>query len=145
MNEADVRAKLRKIEALFARAGTEGERMAAKSASERVRARLEGFLKSDKPIEMKFSLTDAWSRQLFFALSRRYGLKPYRYPRQRRTTVMLSVPEKFINETLWPEFKELNQVLVDYLSQVTERIISEEVFSQTAEAQEVDEPLRLPG
>ena len=58
---------------------------------------------------------------------------------------MLNAPEKFINETLWPEFKELNQVLVDYLSQVTERIIREEVFSQTAEAQEVDEPLRLLG
>ena len=58
---------------------------------------------------------------------------------------MLNAPEKFINETLWPEFKELNQVLVDYLFQVTERIISEEVFSQTSEAREVDEPLRLPG
>ena len=145
MSQLKLSGKLRKIEALFARAGTEGERLAAKAASERVRARLGAFLKSDKPIEMKFSLTDAWSRQLFFALSRRYGLKPYRYPRQRRTTVMLSVPEKFINETLWPEFKELNQVLVDYLYQVTERIIREEVFSQTAEAQEVDEPLRLPG
>ena len=52
MNEADVRAKLRKIEALFARAGTEGERMAAKSASERVRSRREGLLNSDKPIEL---------------------------------------------------------------------------------------------
>ena len=28
---------------------------------------------------------------------------------------------------------------------ITERIIREEVFSQTSEAQEVDEPLRLPG
>ena len=145
MNEAEVRAKLRKIEALFARAGTVGERSAAEAASMRIRARLGAFLKSEKPIEMKFSLTDAWSRQLFLALSRRYGLKPYRYPRQRRTTVMLRVPERFINETLWPEFKELNQVLVDYLSQVTERIIREEVFSQTSEAQVADEPLRLPG
>ncbi len=58
---------------------------------------------------------------------------------------MLSAPERFISETLWPEFQELNRVLVDYLSQVTERIIREEVFSQTAEAQEVDEPLGLPG
>ena len=145
MNEAEVRARLRKIEALFARAGTEGERLAAEAASARIRARLDGYLESEKPIEMKFSLPDAWSRQLFLALSRRYGLKPYRYPRQRRTTVMLRAPEPFINETLWPEFKELNQVLVDYLSQVTERIIREEVFSQTAEAQEVDEPLGLPG
>lgn len=94
---------------------------------------------------MKFSLTDAWSRQLFLALSRRHGLTPYRYPRQRRTTVMLKVPEGFVDETLWPEFKQLNRVLVDYLSQVTERIIREEVFAQTAEAEEVDEPKRLPG
>ncbi len=143
MNEADGRAKLRKIEALFARAGTPGERQAAKAASERIREKLGTFLKSDKPVEMKFSLTDAWSRQLFLALSRRYGLEPYRYPRQRRTTVMVRAPETFINETLWPEFKELNKVLVDYLSEVTERIIREEVFAQTAEAEEVDEPLQL--
>ena len=100
---------------------------------------------TEEIIGMKFARLDVWSRQLFVALSRRYGLKPYRYPRQRRTTVMLRVPERFINETLWPEFQELNQVLVDYLSQVTERIIREEVFSQTSEAQEVDEPQRLPG
>ena len=145
MNEAEVRAKLRKIEALFARAGTDGERVAAEAAAERIRARLGEFQDTEELIEMKFSLLDVWSRQLFVALSRRYGLKPYRYPRQRRTTVMLRVPERFINETLWPEFQELNQVLVDYLSQVTERIIREEVFSQTSEAQEVDEPKRLPG
>jgi len=145
MNEAEVRAKLRKIESLFARAGTDGERVAAGAAAERIRARLGEFQDTVGPTEMKFSLLDVWSRQLFVALSRRYGLKPYRYPRQRRTTVMLRVPERFINETLWPEFQELNQVLVDYLSQVTERIIREEVFSQTSEAQEVDQPQSLPG
>lgn len=145
MNEAELRAKLRKIEALFARPGSKGEQSAAKAASQRIRERLSAFLKSEKPIEMKFSLPDTWSRQLFLALSRRYGLKPYRYPRQRRATVMLTVPKQFINETLWPEFVELNKVLIDYLSQVTERIIREEVFSQTAEAQEVKEPLGLPG
>ena len=100
MNEADVRAKLRKIEALFARAGTEGERQAAKAASERIREKLGAFLKSGKLVEMKISLTDAWSRQLFLALSRRHGLEPYRYPRQRPTTVMIRAPGTFINETL---------------------------------------------
>ena len=78
MDEAEVRAKLRKIEALFARAGTEGERLAAEAAAERIRARIGEFQKSEGLIEMKFSLPDAWSRQLFVALSRRYGLKPYR-------------------------------------------------------------------
>lgn len=145
MNEADVREKLRKIEALFARAGTDGERMAAEAAAERIRARLGAFQAAEAPIEMKFSLPDRWSRQLFVALSRRYGLKPYRYARQRRTTVVLRAPERFLTETLWPEFQELDRVLVDYLSQVTDRIIREEVFAQTSEAQEVDESRGLPG
>ena len=143
MNESEIREKLRKIEALFARAGTQGERAAAQAAAERIRARLSEAQRSDRSIEMRFSLGDPWSRQLFVALCRRYGLKPYRYRRQRRTTVMLKVPERFVDDVLWPEFQELNQVLVDYLSQVTERIISEEVFAKTDDAEEVDEPSRI--
>ncbi len=143
MNETEIREKLRKIEALFARAGTQGERAAAQAAAERIRARLSEAQRSDRSIEMRFSLGDPWSRQLFVALCRRYGLKPYRYRRQRRTTVMLKVPERFVDDVLWPEFQELNQVLVDYLSQVTERIISEEVFAKTDDAEEVDEPSRI--
>ena len=38
--ESQLREKLRKIEALFAGAGTAGERLAAEAALERVRARL---------------------------------------------------------------------------------------------------------
>ena len=38
--ESQFREKLRKIEALFAGAGTTGERLAAEAALERVRARL---------------------------------------------------------------------------------------------------------
>ena len=38
--ESQLREKLRKIEALFAGAGTTGERVAAEAALERVRARL---------------------------------------------------------------------------------------------------------
>ena len=100
MNEAEVRARLRKIEALFARPGSAGERRAAEAASVRIRARLAGFEDSEKTIEMKFSLTDAWSRQLFLALSRRHGLTPYRYPRQRRTTVLLKVPGCSVTQPL---------------------------------------------
>ena len=41
--ESQLREKLRKIEALFAGAGTTGERLAAEAALERVRARLIPF------------------------------------------------------------------------------------------------------
>src|SRR5260221_13976435 len=80
--ESQLREKLRKIEALFAGAGTAGERLAAEAALERVRARLGELSRQDPSIEMQFSMPDQWSRHLFLALCRRYGLKPYRYYRQ---------------------------------------------------------------
>lgn len=135
--EAQLREKLRKIEALFAGAGTAGERLAAEAALERVRARLAEIERRDAAVEMQFSMPDQWSRQLFLALSRRYGLRPYRYPRQRRTTVMLRVPQDFLDQVLWPEFQELNQALRIYLNEVTLRVIRDEVYADASEATEV--------
>jgi hypothetical protein len=142
-DESQLRERLRKIEALFARAGTAGERLAAEEALARVRARLAESEKRDPAIEMQFSMADQWSRLLFLALSRRYGLKPYRYHRQRLTTVMVRVPRGFVDQVLWPEFQELNKALVQYLNDVTLRVIREEVHGDASEAAEV--PQALPG
>ncbi|MGC8478101.1 MAG: hypothetical protein ACP5NP_17255 [Acetobacteraceae bacterium] len=135
--ESVLREKLRKIEALFAGAGTAGERSAAEAARERLRARLAESHQQVRPIEMQFSLQDRWSRQLFVALCRRYELQPYRRYRQRMTTVMLRAPEAFVREVLWPEFEELNRALRHYLNAVTERVIREEVHRDTSEAVEM--------
>jgi hypothetical protein len=51
--ESQLREKLRKIEALFAEAGTSGERLAAEAALERVRARLAELGRQDPSIEIK--------------------------------------------------------------------------------------------
>ena len=100
--EAVLREKLRKIEALFAGAGTIGERTAAEAALGRVHARLAELQGRDRTVEMQFSLRDQWSRRLFLALCRRYGLKPYRLYRQRLTTVMLRVPQAFVDQVRIP-------------------------------------------
>jgi hypothetical protein len=140
--ESQLREKLRKIEALFAGAGTAGERLAAEAALERVRMRLAEFGRRDPPAETQFSMPDQWSRHLFLALCRRYGLQPYRYHRQRRNTVMVRAPKGFIDEVLWPEFVELDKALQAYLQQVTLRVIREDVFADVSEAQEVSEVLQ---
>ncbi len=145
MNEETLlREKIRKLEALFAGAGTPGEKDAAEAGLERIRARLAELQTSDPPIEMQFSLSDPWTRKLFLALCRRYGLKPYRIPRQRMTTVMLRVPRKFLDQVLWPEFKELSAALRRYLDEVTTRVIREEVHRDTSEAREEQQSLLTP-
>ena len=135
--ETQLREKMRKIEVLFAGAGTEGERVAAGAALTRVRARLATLQRDAPPIEMQFSLSDQWSRRLFLALCRRYGLAPYRLYRQRLTTVMLKAPRRFVEEVLWPEFEELNLALLQYLNAVTLRVIREEVHRDAGEAAEM--------
>ena len=135
-SEQELREKLRKIAALFEGATTAGERNAAAAASSRILAALSAAAKTERAIETQFTLPDRWARRLFTALCRRYGLEPYRYPRQRQTTVVLRAPDSFIHNTLWPEFLEIKSALDAYLNEATDRIIREEVFRNADEAAE---------
>ncbi|HWG21465.1 MAG TPA: hypothetical protein VG225_13125 [Terracidiphilus sp.] len=144
-DERELRQKLRKIAALFEGATTAGERNAAAAAIERVRAALSAAEKTERIIEMNFRIQDRWGRRLFLALCRRYALRPYRYPRQRFSTVVLRAPESFIKKTLWPEYLQISRALEDYLNEATERIIREEVFGDSTEAEErPEEPGKQP-
>jgi hypothetical protein len=135
-SEQQLREKLRKISALFHGATTVGERDAAAAAMERVKRGLGTTLKTEQRVEFKFSLPDLWQRRLFSALCRRHGLEPYRYKRQRYTTVIVRVTRSFVHKTLWPEYQELRAALNDYLNDATERIIREEVYGDAGEASE---------
>jgi hypothetical protein len=127
---------LRKIEALFARPATEGERAAAGNALERIRQRLKQLESIEPPVEYRFTLSDAWSTSLFVALLRRYDLTPFRYRGQRRTTVMTRVTRSFVDETLWPEFEQLSTTLRRYLDDVTQRVIAEAIHGDVTDAEE---------
>jgi hypothetical protein len=141
--EARLREKLHKIEALFAGAATAGEKAAADAAAERIRARLRTATSEEKVEEVKFSVPDIWSRQLFIALCRRYGVNPFRYRRMHGQTVVVKAPRSFVEQVLWPEFQELSAALSAYLAEITEKLIREEVHGETGDAEERDEPRRL--
>ena len=125
--------KLRRIEALYARPGTPGEREAAAGARERILARLKEVEKVEKPEEYKLTLADQWCKQLLLALLRRYNLEPYRYHGQKYTTVMVKVAPSFMNETLWPEYEALQETLEAHLEEVTQRIVAEALHADTSD------------
>ena len=105
-SEQRLRDRLRKIEALYAGAATAGERAAAGAAAERIRKQFDTASKKERAEEFKFSIPDLWSRQLFTALCRRYGIRPFRYRRMHRQSVLIRAPASFVNGVLWPEFEE---------------------------------------
>ncbi|WP_298356552.1 hypothetical protein [Rhodoblastus sp.] len=108
MIEDQLRERLRKIEALYLGAATEGEREAAEAAFARLKAKLDEACHVDRPEELKLSFPDHWSVRLFIALCRRYGLKPYRYPRRRNTTVMVKAPRRFFDAVVWRQFNDVH-------------------------------------
>lgn len=134
--------KLRRIEALFQRAASDGERAAAGEAAGRVRDRLKET-RSEELFEFKFSLPDAWAKALFIALLRRSGIDPYRYSGQRRTTVMARAPKDLIHQEIWPEFEELHRTLHAYLSDVTRRVITTAIHGDFSEPDVRKKPREL--
>ena len=144
MNEAKLIEKLRLIEALHAGATTEGERIAAEHARGRILEQLKHWEREDPPVEYRFSMSDMWSRKVFVALLRRYGIRPYRYKGQRHTTVMARVSGRFVNETLWPEFQEISETLQAYLSGVTDRVVHQVIHQDSTEAEVIEKPKQLP-
>ena len=48
-----------------------------------------------------------------------------------------------MDQVLWPEFQELNGALMQYLNDVTDRVIREEVHRDTSEATEMVQALPL--
>ncbi len=143
MDESTLIDKLRRIETLFAGATTPGEKDAADRARQRILERLAQSKKVQPAVEYHFSMKDMWSRKVFVALLRRYDITPYRYKRQRHTTVMARVPSTFVDETLWPEFQEFSDILQRYLSDVTERVVSEVLHEDSSDAEVVSQPHQI--
>jgi hypothetical protein len=69
-------------------------------------------------------------------VARRHGLKPYRHPRQRCTTVMVRVEKVFLDTIVWPQYLELSELLHTYLSETTQDIISQSIHNDLTDATE---------
>ena len=141
--EDQLRERLRKVEALLAGATSDGERGAAEAAVRRIRERLQVSVRADPPVELQFTMPDPWSVQLFVALCRRYGFRPYRYKRQRRTTVMVRAPKRAFDDVVWRQFTDLHTDLQIYLEETTSKLIREALEADTGDIDEVAEPQAL--
>lgn len=124
-----------KLEALFRRAGTAGEREAAEAAIDRLKGRLHDQAGPD--VELKFSFPDSWAVRLFIAVCRKHGLRPYRYRRQRYTTIMVRAREREFDQIVWPEFSSLQSELTIYFEEIVDHLITEAMRADADDAEEV--------
>lgn len=128
--------KLRKVEALHRGATSDGERAAAFAARVRLETKL-AEVEKEEVIEWRFSMADSWSRSLFLAILRKHGLKPYRYRRQRYSTVMCRATSRHIDEVVWPEYLEFSETLKAWMDHVTQKVIREVLRQEESEVDEM--------
>ncbi len=48
---------------------------------------------------------------------------------------MAKMPKSFVDETLWPQFEELDKILKEYLNETTNKIICETIHSDSSDAE----------
>ncbi len=124
MND-DILEKIRKIEALINGATTEGEKEAAQAAKERVMHHYSHLDPHRHPVEFSLKTSGKWHRQLLLALCNKHGLKPYRYHRQKYTTVMVRVNAEYMDKVLWMEYLKFSNMLSDLFDGIADNLINQ--------------------
>jgi len=56
---------------------------------------------------------------------------------------MARVSQRFVDETLWPEYQQISETLRANLSHVTDRIVGEVLHGDGSEAEVVEQPPQL--
>lgn len=116
--------RIKKIEALILGASTDGEKSAAMTAKERILRKYPELEIHKNPIEYRLSTGSEWNKKLLLAICRKYGVKPYRYHRQKYTTVMVNINEGFLTKVLWKEYEEYSKLLNKLVEEITDDLIS---------------------
>lgn len=119
----DLLERIKKIEALINGATTAGEENAARSAKDRLLNKQSTIQAPDKLEEYRLYTSDSWHKKLLIAVCRKYGIQPYRYKRQKYTTVMVNINPNFLNEVLWPEYLEYSKHLEKLVEGITDDLI----------------------
>jgi hypothetical protein len=115
----DIADKIRKIEALIAGAKSDGERQAGEFAKQRLQEKI-----AVQPIEYTVRLHSRWEKKLFVAICSKYGLRTYRYMRQKHTTAMVRVAKPFMDSVLWPEYNKYASILRKLTEEILTDLIS---------------------
>ena len=140
--EDQLRERLRKVEALYFGATSAGEREAAGAAAERLKA-------ARRSVPARPSRRDEVQPAgrmvgaIVYRACRRYGFRPFRYARQRRTTIMVRAPRRFFDAVAWRQFSDVHTDLWVHFQQTTEKLIKDAICADTRDAETTAEPSLL--
>jgi hypothetical protein len=99
-------------------------RLAALPDVRDARTRLAELKAREAPVECQLTL-DPWLGTLILARLKQYGVEPFRYAKQRVTTIMVRVPPTFADEILMPDLERLSKTGQAYFADATQRLVAD--------------------
>lgn len=75
-------------------------------------------------IEQQYSIKSIHGRKLFHAVAEKHGLKPYRYKRQQRQTLVLKAEMEKL-DAFWSEFQHASKRMNEELDEVASWFVEE--------------------
>ena len=84
---------------------------------------LEAWRRQEPDREEVCSTGDATGAWLLLRLCARYGLKPFREPKQKPTTITVRAPQRFMTKVLWPQLQAMARVFAAAKADVANEIV----------------------
>lgn len=90
---------------------------------EACRAELAAWRQREPDQEFRLSVPTPTAQRVLLGWCHRYGLTPYRTPRQRNTTVCVRVPRGFMHEVMWPRVEAMAHLIDRATADAARRIV----------------------
>ena len=74
-------------------------------------------------VEARMSVPTLATRRVLMAVCQRYGLRVYRHPRQRQSTMCVQAPAGFMEEVFAPLLEAMAEVVEEASRRTTDRIV----------------------
>lgn len=95
----------------------------ADRAEARIRGRFQDSVLAPDIQEFQFNLKHDWQTFVFHALLKRYGIRPYRYRKQRKSTILIRVSKQIMDDLLWPIFNDVAGGFAARINQMTMALV----------------------
>jgi len=79
--------------------------------------------KSEPDVEVRMSVPTLATQRVLIAVCKRFGLRLYRRPRQKQSTMCVQAPAGFMEKVLHPLLQGMAEVVEEAAHQTTTRII----------------------
>lgn len=115
MDEDGIVEQLHEIERRLAAGGAVG--------SEACRAEVAAWRQREPDQEFRLEVGTPTAQRVLLGWCHRYGVTPYRTPRQRQTMVCVRVPRGFMHEVMWPRVQATAALVDQAVADAAERIV----------------------